>query len=219
MIVQLFGSNDFFNDVAKSKVKTVLLKNPAMHIVEKHKLLGLQVMYAKAVHVTNTAKWKSKITVSMTGYIPIINDNMPLFSFPEYSNERECLEPHTLDYTHMLTNLRSLICRKGIENVKTSAFVKVCEEHPEIVSCSIVIECIDKQNADHALQMISKKVEEQLTKNGNTSEALFVCLVHNWHKACDGRGMAADDRVNNLWAFYTYLVKDIDFNHFPASGA
>ena len=93
----------------------------------------------------------------------------------------------------MLTNLRSLVCRKGFENVKTSAFVKVCEEHPEIVSHSIVIECIDKQNADHALQMFSEKVEEQLTKNGHTSKALFVYLVCNWHRACNERGMAADE--------------------------
>ena len=88
--------------------------------------------------------------------------------------------------------------------------MKLCEEHPEIVSCSIVIECIDKQNADPALQ---------LNKNGDTSEALFFHLVHNWHRASDERGMAADDRVNNLWAFYTYLIKDIDFNRFPAPGA
>ena len=118
----------------------------------------------------------------------------------------------------MLTNLRSLVCRKGFENVKTLAFVKVCEEHPEIVSHSIVIECIDKQNADHALQMFSEKVEEQLNKNGDTSEALFVHLVCNWHRACAERGKAADDRVNNLWAFHTYLIKDVDFNHFPAPG-
>ena len=56
VIVQLFGSNDLFDDVAKSNVKTVLLKKLAMCIVEKHELLGLQVVYAKAVHVTNTTK-------------------------------------------------------------------------------------------------------------------------------------------------------------------
>ena len=125
-----------------------------MDIVEKQELLGLKVVYAKAVHLKNTAKWKSKVTVPRTAYIPIIDQGMPLFSFPEYSYEREALEPRTLYYTHMLSNLRSLVCIKGFENVKTSAFVKVCEEHPEIVSRSIVLECIDKQNADHALQIL-----------------------------------------------------------------
>ena len=66
---------------------------------------------------------------------------------------------------------------------------------------------------------VFRKFEEQLNKNGDTSEALFVHLVCNWHRACDERGMAVDDRVNKLWAFHTYLVKDVDFNCFPAPGA
>ena len=67
--------------------------------------------------------------------------------------------------------------------------------------------------------MFSDKVEEQLTKNGDTSEALFVHLICSWHRACHERGMAVDDRVNNLWVFHTYLVKDVDFNCFPAPSA
>ena len=108
------------------------LKKLAMDVAETQELLGLQVVYTKAVHVKNTEKWKSKSTVPMKSYIPIIKDEMPLFLYPEFSSERECLEPWTLDYTHMLTNLRSLVCRKGFDNVKTCAFVKVCEEHSEI---------------------------------------------------------------------------------------
>ena len=142
VIVQLFASNNFFDDVVKSKVKTLLLTKLAMHIVEKHELLGLQVVYAKAVHVTNTAKWKSKITVPMTGYIPIINDNMPLFSFPEYSNERECLEAHTLDYTHMLTSLRSLICRKGIEMLKHLPLLKYVRNIQRLLAAVLLLSAL-----------------------------------------------------------------------------
>ena len=47
------------------------------------------------------------------------------------------------------------------------------------------------------------------------SEALFVRLVRNWYKACDERGMSADECINNLWAFYAHLTKDIDFDKFP----
>ena len=47
---------------------------------------------------------------------------------------------------------------------------------------------------------------------------LFVHLVYNWHKACDKCGMPADERVNNLWALYYYLVKDVLFDRFPAPG-
>ena len=120
VIVQLFSSNDFFDEVPKNRNKALLLNKLAMDIFEKQELLGLQVVYAKAVHVKNTAKWKSKVTVPMTGYILIIDQDMLLFSFPKHSYEREALELHTFDYTHMLTNLRFLVCRKGFENVKTS---------------------------------------------------------------------------------------------------
>ena len=40
----------------------------------------------------------------MTAYIPIIDQDMLLISFPKYSYEREALELCTLDYAHMLTN-------------------------------------------------------------------------------------------------------------------
>ena len=50
VIVQLFGSNDFFDEVPKNRNKALLLKKLAMDIVEKQELLGLQVAYVKAVH-------------------------------------------------------------------------------------------------------------------------------------------------------------------------
>ena len=41
----------------------------------------------------------------------------------------------------------------------------------------------------------------------------FFC---NWHRACDERGMNADEQINNLWSLSAYLSKDINFNRFPA---
>ena len=67
-----------------------------------------------------------------------------------------------------------------------------------------------------AIQLFSEDVERKLTENDAVHEALFVKLVRNWYKACDERGMSADDRVNNLWAFYVYLSKDVAFDMFPA---
>ena len=41
-------------------------------------------------------------------------------------------------------------------------------------------------------------------------------LFHSRHRACDERGMSADERINNLWAMSAYLTKDINFKRFPA---
>ena len=154
----------------------------------------------------------------MEAYIPVLKGYYPLFSFPEFNTHRQQIEQCTLDYTHLLTNLCCQICRKGLENMPKSTFVCVCKEHPEIISHALVIDIIDKQSSEFALKLFSPSVEEQLVKNGENEAALFVCLVYNWHKACDKCGMPADERVNNLWAFYCYLVKDVSFNRFPAPG-
>ena len=212
-ILYLFGGQDFY-DTSIRKVKP--LKQLCSNIVGEWELLILQCIYAKACHVKNKMFWKSRCTVEMTGHIPILSCNYPLFSFPEFSSVRQQIEPRTMDYTHMLTNIRSLICRKGFDTVKTEPFNRISMEHPEIISRGLVMGSLDKQSAEYALTFFSQKVQDQLEKNGDFTEALFVRLFRNWHRACDERGMSADERINNLWALSAYLTKDINFDHFPA---
>ena len=155
-------------------------------------------------------------TITMTAYIPVLKESIPLFHFPEKSTQRQQIEFHTLDYTHQLTNLQSIVCREGIENVCRNEFVRICNEFPSILSKAIVEGECDKQCASMAIQLFSEDVERKLTENDAVHEALFIKLVRNWYKACDERGMSADDRVNNLWAFYAYHSKDVAFDMFPA---
>ena len=209
----LFGSGKLLYN--KPKV-VPQLKNLAQNIVETFPLTVLQSIYASVIHVENTNNWNLRSTITMKAYIPIVKDSIPLFYFPEKSTERQQIEFHTLDYTHQLTNLRSIVCRKGIENVCRSEFVRICNEFPSILSKAIVEGECDKQCASMAIQLFSEDVERKLTENDAVHEALFVKLVRNWYKACNQRGMSADDRVNNLWAFYAYLSKDVAFDMFPA---
>ena len=102
----------------------------------------------------------------MEAYIPVLKGYYPLFSFPEFNTHRQQIEPHTLDYTHLLTNLCCQICRKGLENIPRSAFVCVCKEHPEIISHVLVIDIINKQSSEFTLKLFSPSVEGQLVKNG-----------------------------------------------------
>ena len=172
-------------------------------------------IYAKTVLCKERSSWEKWKTILMKAYIPIVKDYVDLFYFPRYSEAHSQLEPRTTDYTHMLTNLRSLVCWKGLLNVKRSAFVHIAEEHPNVLSKAIVIANLDKQSAAIALKLFSEKVENLLEQNGDHHEALFVHLVCNWYLACDKWGMSANDRVNNLWAFYTYLCHNVDFEWFP----
>ena len=186
--------------------------------MEKFPLLVLQAAYAGLVHVKNRREWHRRKTITMEAYVPIVGDFVPLFYFPEFSEVRQQIEVRTMDYTHQLTNLRGIICKRGLENVKKSEFERIANLFPEILSKGIVQGELDKQCASLAIELFSEKVECKLLQNRARNEALFVKLVRNWYKACDERGMSADDRVNNLWAFYAYLTKDIEFNKFPAYG-
>ena len=148
----------------------------------------------------------------MDAYIPILKGD-----HPEFNMERQQVEPHTLDYTHLLTNLHCQICRKGIENIPRSAFVCVCEEHPESISRALVIDIIDKQSSEFALKLFSPSVEEQLLKMVKR-RLHYLCI---WFTIGTELAMNVECqlmKVNNLWAFYCYLVKDVSLDRFPAPG-
>ena len=211
-IAFLFGSGKLVYNVQK---KVPMLKTLAQNVVETFPLIVLQSVYAGVVHVKNKRLWCKKLKKDMTAFVPILKDYVPLFYHPEFSEMRQQYEMRTMDYTHQLTNIRSLVCRKGLENVNDYEFKRICDEYPGILSKGIVYGTLDKQCASFAVQLFSQSVEEKLIENKAYNEALFTRLVRNWYNACDSRGMSADERVNNLWAFYAYLTKDINFDLFP----
>ena len=129
------------------------------------------------------------------------------------------LQPHAIDYTHILTNIRSIILRRGFKNIKPEAFFRISDDDSSILSKALTKDIFDKQSADVALHLFSEQVELKLIENEDYEEALFVRIMRNWHDACDKRGIRADDRVNALWAMNTYLTKDVDWDYFPAPGA
>ena len=191
-----------------------MLKAIAQNVVETFPLKVLQSMYAGVVHVKNKQLWNQKLKLSMSAFVPILNNWVPLFYHPEFSYQRNQHEIRTMDYTHQLANLRAVICKRGIENVRDTEFKRICDSYPDVLSKGIVYGSLNKQCTSFAIKLFSEPVEEKLIENKAFSEALFTRLVRNWYNACDSRGMSADDRVNNLWAFYAYLTKDIqDQNH------
>ena len=188
-ILYLFGAQDFMDSSVK-KVKS--LKKMCESIVSDFDLLILQCVYAKCYHVKNLMLWQKRATVKMSSYVPVLGADYPFFSFPEFSSKCNQLEPRTMDYTHMLMNIRSLICRKGFEGVCTEPFNKISMEHPSIISRGLVMGALDKQSAEYVLTLFSENVEKQLIKDKAFNEAHFVKIFRNCHRACDECGMNAD---------------------------
>ena len=175
-ICKLFSAT---SSLVTSRNSTIAsLKDLAMREVDDIPHVLLQIVYAKTVLCKERSLWDQQKTIVMKAYIPIVKDYVDLFYFPEYCEAHSQLEPRTTDYTHVSTNLRSLVCRKGLLNVKRSAFVHIAEEHQNVLSKAIVIANLDKQSAVIALKLFSEKVENLLEQNGDHHEAFFVHLVH-----------------------------------------
>ena len=90
-----------------------------------------------------------------------------------------------MDYTHQLMNLRAVICKRGIENVRDTEFKRICDSYPDVLSKGIVYGSLDKQCTSFAIKLFSEPVEEKLIENKAFSEALFTRLAWNWYNACD----------------------------------
>ena len=62
------------------------------------------------------------------------DEQFELFCYPEFNAVRNQVEPRTLDYSHILTNMRSHISTKRYDFYPKEHFFQLCEECPDILS-------------------------------------------------------------------------------------
>ena len=185
---------------------------------EDYKVTPLQVALANAMHREKHEKWIEDCPINLLGYVPDIYSNhvlFPMFSYPEYNKKRKQIEHCTLDYTHILTNMKTHILTKGYEFCPKEHFQELARLKPDLLSRPLVFDNINQQNAYSAIAMFSMPVQNFLEEKGHSESAKFVQLVHEWHSTCDTRGLRADVRVTLLYNMYCFLTQDIDFNRFP----
>ena len=131
----------------------------------------------------------------MFGYIPHLHDGeliISYFSYPEFNLKRNQIEHRTLDYSHILTNMKTHILTKGYDFCKKEHFQELARLNPDLLSRPLVYDNIDQQNVYSAISMFSEEVEKFLREKGHEESASFVCLVREWYAACDARGVRAD---------------------------
>ena len=112
--------------------------------------------------------------------------------------------------------MRMHICKNGYNFCKAQHFVELCEERPDILIQAIVIHKLDPMNVFTAMRFFSESVEEYMTNKGYMDTGYFIKLVRNWNRACDKRGMPADERVEHMLNFFCYLTEGINFNTFSS---
>ena len=202
----------------RKEVKSLHLLAKEVLLSDDYKLVLLQVSLANALHREKRNKWFNKSPIHMWGYIPHLwkeETVIKYFSYPEFLEERNQIEHRTLDYTHILTNMKTHILTKGYDFCKKEHFHTLAKEDPDLLSRPLVFDNIDQQNAFSAQLMFSENVEKFMRRKGYIETANFVKLVRHWHVACDNRGVRADVRVTLIYNMYSFLTSDIDFNSFP----
>lgn len=229
MISKAFEGDDFISEV-KRKFKRAV-KNPISLTTQCRNIImqrsyadtALQVSYADVWHIVNKETWDSKCQIDMhvklpfTGKPNVSHVTMDLFCFPEFNSKRNQFEPRLLDYSHILTNMRTHICKTGgYDFCPTQHFRELATDRDDILSICSVYKCPDAQNVFTAERFFSKPVEEWMTKRGYTVTAYFVRLTRNWHHACNKRGLSAETRIQHLFAMHRFLTAGIDFDKFPA---
>ena len=133
--------------------------------------------------------WEMNSKIQMSVKIPRKIAGLPdiqfqLFCYPEFSEERNQLEPRTLDFSHVLTNIRMHICRHCYDFCKTEHFLELCSERPDILSRFVVEDRADPQNVFTAIRFFSLPVQCYMLSKGYVGTAHFIQLIRNWFRAC-----------------------------------
>ena len=226
IIVAAFGGNKFvLPDLGRRKeriyqVDSLLTLASAAIKNELFPIQHIQIPLCTVIQRENHYNWIRKSTVPLFAPIPNESDSrivMPHehFSYPEFSKERNQLEPRTFDFTHILTNMRCQILTRGFDFCPKDHFEELCKDRPDILSIASVFDKIDTQNAFTAMRMFHYNVERWMKHKGYLETAKFIKLVRNWHDACNRRGLTADTRVRYLNELHVFLTHGINFNCVP----
>ena len=126
------------------------------------------------------------------------------------------MEPRTLDFSHVLTNMRMHMCCHGYDFCKVEHFLELCAERPDILSHSIVEDRADLQNVFTAIKFFSLPVQHYMVSKGYLETAQFIEIIQNWFKACNDRGLQADERVEYWYNTHEFLTRGLDFKVYPS---
>ena len=162
--------------------------------------------------------------------IPIIVDGISRtadkwFSQPEYISSLQLTHFAFIDPSHILTCIRSLICRKGIpeRGINTEAWLSVARDgklngsnlNMSDVNSTMMM---DKQKVIIAEKMFSREVQAVMEIRGFVEEARFCHVMRDRWEAEDMRGLSAATRYHRRMALRDWLMEKIDFSTYHPIG-
>ena len=177
----------------------------------------IQIPLCTVIQRENHYKWIQKSTVPLFTPIPSESDLWLVtahkhFCYPEFSKDRQHLEPRTFDFTRIPTSVRFWhVVSISVQSITWKNSVKT----GQIWALHQFFFKIDTQNAFKAMRMFNYNVECWMKDKGYLKTANFIKLVHNWHNACNWRGLTADTCVHYMNELHVFLTHKINFNCVP----
>ena len=161
-------------------------------------------------------RWKRHSPIPLLFPVPNINKEFNAFSYPEFCEHRNNVEPRTTDPSHILTNLRLHCTQKKIFGCDPKAYMRVSEADNKILSRGLLVPPIlDKQSVPFARRVFSQDVEKTMLTNGDIKESKLVHLIRNWYDACNERGIPLAKRLKYLYEMNDFLGKFYNPRYFP----
>ena len=117
-----------------------------------------------------------------------------------------------------MVNLRSKVCKDGLQNIRKQAWVAVANKNRDIISKSLVVDIIDKQNNAFAKRTFSRDVEIEMRNLAFDKEADFCQIVREWYEAEDTPGFSSKERIRRKLRLKEFLLEGVDFGQFPMFG-
>ena len=141
--------------------------------------LYLQIVVANAIFVINAADWLQSSTVQMRLTVNLDETGSNIvthccYSYPEWNEDRQQSEYRTINPGHTLAHMRSQISHYGYEFCSKAAFVCVSETNHDVLPKSILEDRLDRQSICIAKRFFAEEVQNELEKNGDNEEAIFV---------------------------------------------
>lgn len=114
---------------------------------------------AAMLYHTKYDEWKEESTVKIKTRIENA-DTTKWFSFPEFNEKRQQIEPKCVDTHRLLVNLRCEVCKDGLVGIRKEAWHQAAEKNNAVISNAIVVDLVDKQYNSFAKRTFSKAVED-----------------------------------------------------------
>ena len=157
-IAEAFDCKNFLQEwwnEAKSDTPKSLSYLVSTYLKENCTHVQLQVSYTTALHDIEKHKWEMRCPINMKllilGFGDGTIDVVDSFCYLQYSHLRKLVEFATLDYTHILTNMRGHILKNSYDFCKWEHFREIADEKPDLLSAAFVYDIIDQQCAAKAL--------------------------------------------------------------------